>query len=444
MSESKSLRRVLSATDLAALAVGSVIGSGIFRVPGDIAEALMSPGPILAAWVLVGLATLLAALTFAELANLFPEQGGEFVYLKEGYGPFVAFLAGWSALLLGFPAGSAGVSMISSDYLILALGLDPGSKTLVAGILLAVVAAITLLPTDRSFLFNKAMTVFKVAGIGALALLALLAGEADVSRLAAPVQWDRIEPAALGSAMVLIFWAYAGWRNLVVAAGESRRDGQALTSGLVLAIGVITGVYVLTNIGYLVVLPMDVLAGHPRPVEPMAVAALGPVGGTLFAWLVVLSTVSGMVAGFLAGSRYFFAMARAGLFFQFVGKVRGEGGAPWGGVMVQFTMATVLVATGSFRTVAGYFVAVGLAFMALTLASVFVFRRRMPDAERPYRVPLYPFVPLVAIGVMVTVLVSEVVRSPTMGWVIVGMLWVGGPVYWLWRRWVQGDDTAAV
>jgi len=280
-----------------------------------------------------------------------------------------------------------------------------------------------------------------VAGIGALALLALIAGEADMSRLTAPVQWERLDLASLGSAMVLIFWAYAGWRNLVVAAGESRRDGQTLTSGLVLAIGVITGVYMLTNIGYLVVLPMDVLAGHARPVEPMAVAALGSVGGSLFAWLVVLSTLSGMVAGFLAGSRYFFAMARAGLFFDFAGKVRGEGGAPWGGVLVQLTMAMVLVATGSFRTVAGYFVAVGLAFMAVTLASVFIFRRRLPDAERPYRVPLYPFVPLLAISVMVSVLASEVVRNPTMGWVIVSMLLVGGPAYTLWREWEALEGT---
>lgn len=438
MSESKPLRRVLTATDLAALAVGSVIGSGIFRVPGDVAMALMSPGPILVAWLLVGLATLLAALTFAELAHLFPEQGGEFVYLHKGYGPFVAFLAGWSALLLGFPAGSAGVSMISGDYLLLAVGLDPVWKTPVVMSLLALVAGITLLPTDRSFLFNKAMTVFKVAGIGVLALLALMAGEADMTRLAEPARWDLLTPAAMGSAMVLIFWAYAGWRNLVIAAGESQREGLTLTRGLVLAIGVITGVYLLTNIGYLAVIPMDVLAGHERPAEPMAIAALGPMGGRLLAWLVVVSTVSGMVAGFLAGSRYFFAMARAGLFFAFVGKIRGEGGAPWGGVLVQLAMAMVLVATGSFRTVAGYFVAVGLGFMALTLASVFIFRRRLPDAERPYRVPLYPFVPLLAIFVMVSVLASEIVAKPTTGWVIVAMLLVGGPVYYVWNTYLRG------
>ena len=194
----------------------------------------------------------------------------------------------------------------------------------------------------------------------------------------------------------------------------------------------------MTNIGYLAVIPMDVLAGHERPAEPLAVAALGPMGGRLLAWLVVVSTVSGMVAGFLAGSRYFFAMARAGLFFAFVGKVRGEGGAPWGGVLVQLGMAMVLVATGSFRTVAGYFVAVGLGFIALTLASVFIFRRRFPDAERPYRVPLYPFVPLLAILVMVSVMASEVVAKPTTGWVIVGMLIVGGPVYYVWDRFLRG------
>jgi APA family basic amino acid/polyamine antiporter len=418
---------------LAALAIGSVIGSGIFAVPGMVAENIGSPLWILSAWAIVGLVALCSALTFAELANQFPQQGGAFIYLRETYGRVPAFLSGWSAFWVGFPAGSAGISMVGARYLTRVLELDASATTPIACAMLLVICGLALLSTRRSFMLNNLFTLVKVVAIALLVALALLAPQVDFSR-AWSTSGPPLQGAMVGSAMVAIFWSYAGWQNLVIVAGESVTEALTLTRALIGAIVIVVAVYLFANVGYLAVLPMEQLAGNEQPAADLAEAALGGVGAKVLAALVVVSSLGALLGSFLAGPRFFYAMAQEGLFFSFAGRVSSEGAAPHGGVLVQLMVALVYVITGSFRDIAGYYVAASLLFISLTLSCVFVLRRRHPNRTLPYRVPVYPLVPLLGMSVSLWVLVTEVMRMPERAGIGLVILLAGLPVYALWGQ----------
>ena len=256
---SEGLRRVLGGFDAAALAIGIVVGTGIFIVPGSVAERLGSPGPILLAWLIGGAIALSGALTYAELAAMLPRQGGSFVYVLEAFGPFAAFFKGWGSFLVGYPASLAAISMVFASYLSTALEL-PGS----AGKPVAL-AAVTLayLLNLRGTLFSGRLqlllTTLKVSVLAVVAMLALTAGPSSWERLtvAAPEGWPGLS--AFAAAMVGIIWTYDGWMNLVVVSGEVGDPRRSLVRSLLMSVGVVTLLYLLVNVAYLVLLPIDIL-----------------------------------------------------------------------------------------------------------------------------------------------------------------------------------------
>ena len=436
---SPDLTRVLSRLDAAALAVGIVVGTGIFAVPGFVALELGAPGPILLAWILGGCIAFAGALSYAELASMFPDQGGGFVYVLRAFGPFAAFVKGWGSFLVGYPASCAGIATVFGIYLAGALSWPGGAKPL-AFAALASVWLLNLRGTRFSATLQTILTLAKVGALAALAILALALGSAHWERLASP--GAGFPPvAAFAAAMVGILWTYDGWQNLTVVSGEIRNPNRSLVSALVTAIAVVVGVYLLVNVSYLVLLPFDELAGSESAAALAADRVLGRTGGTLLALLVAASSFGALFGIALAGPRYYYAMASNGLFFRAAARVDPKTSAPRWGATALFVTSILYVATSSFEQIMGFYIAITLLYNVLSVAAIFRLRRTLPDAARPFRVPGYPWTPLLFIVGALWVTGNEIARSPARSAIGLVALGAAAPVYLWWKREARGGAS---
>jgi APA family basic amino acid/polyamine antiporter len=428
------LSRVLGGVDAWAIAVGIVVGTGIFAVPGFVAAELRAPGPILLAWVLGGAIALCGALSYAEIASQYPRQGGGFLFVLHAWGPFAAFFKGWGSFLVGYPASSAGIATILAIYLTRAMG---WSDELVKPVAIAAALAVWLLNlrgTRFSAGVQTTLTVAKVGAIGILALLAVAVGPASWSRLGAESAPSWPPVGAFAAALVGVLWTYDGWENLTVVGGEIGDPRRRIVRGLLLTIGVVCALYLLVNVGYLVLLPLDQLMGSESAASAAAEAVLGPTGGRVISLLVVGSAFGALFGIGITGPRYFWSMARHGLFFESAARLSPGTQAPRWGATALFVVTTIYVLTGTFEQLLGYYVAVSLLYNVLTVTSLFRLRAKFPERPRPFRVPLYPLVPAVFVAAALGVTASEIARSPVRSGVGILVLLSSLPAYRLWRR----------
>lgn len=452
-SEGGFLRR-LGLVDTTFLAIGAVVGSGIFLTPGDIASKLPSPGLFLAAWLLGGLITLCGALSFAELGAMYPQAGGQYVYLREAYGSPAAFLFGWAffgfimcgglaALAVAFAefVGSF-VPVLSTSHLLLRLDVLGLHYGLSAGQLVAA-ASILGLTVLNSFgirsgaLVQNILTIFRLGTVAALVGLGVLfgvkSGGANFHPLfpAGPGFLDILKPLGLG--LVAVFWTYDGWYSVNCTAEEIRDPGKTIPRGLALGVVTVTAIYVLVNLVYLLALPLDRMKGVVRVGELAASALFGAGGAALFSALVAVAIFGCLDANLLFGPRVFYAMARDGHFFRAMGRLGRRSRVPTGALWGQAAWSAVLCLSGTYQALYEYMVFALLLFFAATGLAVFVLRRRSPDAVRPYRTWGYPAVPVVFIGMSLAVFASIVASQPVKAVVGAGLLAAGAPVYFIWK-----------
>jgi APA family basic amino acid/polyamine antiporter len=433
--DADALPRVLSGVDAAALAVGIIVGTGIFAVPGFVARELAAPGPILVAWILGGGIALAGALTYAELASMFPRQGGSFLYVLHAFGPFAAFFKGWGSFLVGNPASSAAIASILGIYVADGMGWGERAVRPIAIAAATAVWALNLRGTRFSGSLATALTMTKVGAIGILAVLALAVGPGSWARLGTgwgAGAWPG--PAAFAAALVGVVWTYDGWPNLTVLGGEvtdaRRRMGQALIA----TIAVVTALYVLVNVGYLVLLPLEQLMATESVAASSARAVLGDNGARLLSFLVALSAFGSLFGISIAAPRFFYAMGKSGLFFEAAGQVDPRTAAPRWGTTALWALTVVYVATGRFEQIMGYYVAISLLYNMLAVAAVYRLRRTRPDEERAFRVPGYPVVPAVFLAAAAWITGTEIARNPLRNGVGVLILAASWPAYRWWRR----------
>jgi APA family basic amino acid/polyamine antiporter len=446
--------RKLGLVDTTFLVIGAVVGSGIFMTPGLIAAGLPSPGLLLIVWLAGGFITLCGALSFAELGAMFPQAGGQYVYLREAYGPAAAFLFGWAffgfimcgglaALAVAFAEflGSF-VPVLSTSHVLLrpeALGLP---ITISAGQVVAA-ASILFLTFLNSFgirsgaIVQNVLTVFRLVTVAALVGLGILFGvKAGGSNFHPLFPAGLGFPAVLGPiglALVAVFWTYDGWYSVNCTAEEIRDPARNIPRGLTLGVLAVTAVYVLVNFVYLLALPLDRLKGVVRVGELAASALFGAGGAALFSAVVMISIFGCLDANLLFGPRVFYAMARDGYFFQAMGRLGGRSRVPVGALWGQAAWSAVLCLSGKYQSLYEYMVFALLLFFAATGLAVFVLRRRAPDVPRPYRVWGFPVVPIVFIGMSLAVFASYVAREPLKSLWGAGLLAVGVPVYLVWK-----------
>jgi basic amino acid/polyamine antiporter, APA family len=415
-----------------ALTVGLIIGVGIFRVPGAVAVEAGSVGRIILVWIAGGVIALCGALSIAELGAMFPRAGGVYVFLREAYGPLVAFLSGWTALVV-LPSSAGATALVFAEYLGTFVPLTVRGTQVAAAAMILVVAAAAYRSTRGASVLQGIAALAKVLALGGVVALAFALGgerpptEAVAAAAGAPA-WSR-----LGVALIAVLYAYSGWQTVALMVGEVRDPGRTFPRALLTGVAIVLFVYLAVNAAYLHVLPLDALARSPLVAADVLQRTIGPAGITAVAALVLVSAFGSLTASLLAFPRVFYAMAEDGLFFPRLASVHPRHRTPHGAVAFLAAAAVTFVNVRSFEQLAEAMVVGGWPFLTLAVLAVPVLRRRRPELPRPYRTLGYPLVPLVFLTASVMLVASLMVEHPRSTLVSFGFTLLGIPVYLGWR-----------
>ena len=427
------LPRRLGVWSAAGAAVGLTIGSGIFRVPSTVAAETGSVGGSILVWVLGGVITLCGALTVAELAALYPRAGGTYVYLREAYGRLPAFLFGWSWFFIR-SAASAATALIFVSYLRTFVPLDDVQGRVVAVALILLVGLANYRSVRLGAAIQNISTVGKVIALLVLTVVIFALGEVQDGALASPPSLAPWSWGGFGVALIAVLFAYDGWMAATLIGGEIRDPERALPRALGGAAMVIVGVYLAINAAYLYALPLAAMAGSTAVAADSMTRVAGAGGAALVAALVMLSTFGGLNAGIMTGPRVFYAMAEDGMFFRGVAAVHPRYRTPHVATVVIVALTMLSASVRTFEQLAESFVLLLYPFLALTVAAVFVLRRRRPDLPRPYRTTGYPVVPAIFLIGAVAMMVNALIERPSATLLSAGIIVAGLPVYFIWRR----------
>ncbi len=415
------LSRDLGVSHAAAVVVGTIIGSGIFLVPAEMMQAVGSAKLVYLAWIVGGLLSFFGALTYAELGAMRPQAGGEYVYVRDGYGPLAGFLYAWTWFIVAKPASIATVV----TGLVRILGTFPAFSFFSAaaisapivitwGQLVAIAAAILIsflnyLGVKKAGEFQLVFTLLKVAII--LGIVAVcFSGAGDVpgrgwSNFAGSFIGAKGGVAGFMAALVAALWAYDGWNDLNMVAGEVKEPERNIPIALIAGVATVGVLYILVNAGVQYVLPANVIAASPRPASDAVALVMGRFGaGIVSAGMAVsmLVTLNGTV---MSGARVPFAVARDGYFFKALAEVHPRFHTPSVAIVVQAVLSILLLLVGAnFRQLFSLAIFAEWLFYMIAGSTVFVFRRREPDADRPYRMWGYPFVPAIFVLVAAALL----------------------------------------
>jgi basic amino acid/polyamine antiporter, APA family len=418
----------------AAILIGVTIGSGIFRVPAVAAAETGALGAMFLLWVVGGLVALFGALTIAELAAMYPRAGGIYVFLKEAYGPEVAFLFGWTRLLVIQPAVIGAIALICAAYVNAFVPLTPGQVRLLAASIIVVLAAANYRSMAWGAWVQNVSTVAKVVALLVLAAAIFLLGDPGGGAFAGEMRWSPATWSGFGMALLAVMWTYDGWIDATYVAEEVRDPGRTLPRALAGGVLAVIGVYLVVNAAYLLALSMDEMAASELVAADAAMAVFGPIGASLVAGLVILSTFGALNGVTMTGPRVFFAMARDGLFFRPVAAVHPAFGTPHVAIGLAAGLGILYVSVRTFEQLAEAFVLGIWPFYVLCVLAVFLLRRRRPGAPRPYRAWGYPLVPVLFLMASLAMLGNALVRQPLSTLLGFGIILSGVPVYRLWTR----------
>lgn len=440
MAAQAELKRQLGLSSAVALVISGVIGVGIFIYPAQMAKSLGSPMLLLTVWLVMGFAALCGALCYGELATRFPEAGGGYVYLRQAYGPRVAFLYGWMLLLVLDPGLTAALAVSLANYSSNITPMSPLTiKFLGIGTIL-VLAAVNIIGVRLGARLMMLFTLLKVGLLLFIVFWGFGSGLGDwgnfVPFAARRTGADEILPALIG-ASIAGFFSFAGWWDLTKLAGEVRSPARTLPRALLLGLLVVTVIYILTSAAFLYLVPLEKVPVDDTAAQTFAaqigLALFGQTGKQIFSAIVAGSLVGSLAAYIMAAPRVYYAMARDRLFIKQIAAIHPRFGTPARAIALQATLASILVAVGTFDAIIAYFFFVTVVFIALTVAAIFVLRRQSGKTTT-YRTPGYPLTPLfflLIIGVLLFLLASN---NPLQAFLGVGVVLLGVPVYHLLFR----------
>lgn len=467
-------KKSLNLFDSTALVIGSMIGSGIFIVSADVARTLGSPGWLLASWGIAGLLTIFAALSYGELAGMMPKAGGQYIYLREAYNPLTSFLYGWTLFTVIQTGTIAAVAMAFAKFSGVLFPwfseknnwLDLGFMKFNTVQLLAILLIIflTWLNTNgiktgkvvqNFFTYTKVLVlaVFIIAGL-------FFVQSSDIIHTNMSIFWDAAKfdngkmmslsgialLAALGTSMVGTLFSSDAWNNITFTAGEVINPKKNIPLSLFLGTLVVTLIYILTNVVYIMVLP---LRGSPEAIgvlekgiqfatnDRVGTAAmtgiLGSYAALAMALFVIFSTFGCNNGLILSGARVYYAMAKDGLFFKRTGELN-KNGVPSFGLIIQAIWASLLCLSGTYGDLLDYVVFAVLIFYILTIAGVFILRKKMPDIERPYKAFGYPVIPAIYIIVAFAICIDLLICKPNYTWPGIIIVLLGIPVFFIQQK----------
>lgn len=434
---SRELKRRLSLGDSIAIVVGMMIGGGIFLIPNLVARSLPSSSAILGVWLLAGFISLLGALACAELGAAFPATGGQYVFLREAYGPGAAFLCGWSLFTVARTAQVAWLAVVFSMYLGYFVPLGHFASKLLSLAVLAIFTYVNYRGVKLGAMVQNSFTIAKVLGVLTIIAAAfLMAGRAVHVEGSAVVAQSvpGISLSSFGVALIACLLAYDGWVQLSFVAGEIRNPKRNVLRALVLGTLTVAAIYLLANLAYMRVLSIPEIASSEHVGADATARVLGGAGGTVVSLLILISVLGTLNGCFLTSPRVYFAQAADGLFFRKFAEVHPVYGTPGFAILAQAVWSAVLLLSGSYESLIDYALFGIWVFYGLMIAGVMVLRRTRPDLHRPYRMFGYPVTPLIFLAITIWFLINMTITRPGASFAGLGLMLTGVPAYFLWRR----------
>lgn len=415
--------------------VGIMIGGGIFLVPNLVARSLPSMPLIIGVWVFAGAISLLGALACAELGAAFPATGGQYVFLREAYGPFAAFLCGWSFFTVSRSSQVAWLSVVFSLYVSYLVPMSSLASKLLSLTVLAVFTWGNYRGAKLGAILQKGFTLAKVVGALIIIFAALLLGGHSGHMAAGSVPRASIN--SFGVALIATLLAYDGWVQLSFVAGEIRDPQRNVVRALALGTTAVMAVYLLANFAYLRVLSIPEIAASQHVGADAAERVLGAAGGTVVSLIILLSIMGTLNGCCLTIPRVYFAQASDGLFFRRFARVHPQYGTPAFAILAQAVWSAVLVLSGSYETLMDYGLFGIWVFYALMIAAVIVLRRTRAHVPRPYRMWGYPVTPVLFLAITFWFLGNMLTTRPVPVLASLGLILTGVPAYLLWKRYEQ-------
>src|ERR1044071_7411995 len=425
------LPRKLGLLDATFIVIGIVIGSGIFLLPNLIARNLPSAPAILAVWVVAGVLSYFGALAYAEVGAMLPATGGQYVFLREAYGPGCAFLCGWVFVLAVVPGGIAFLAVGFSIYLDNFLHLSPAMRNLVSLALVGFLSAANYIGVKEGAWIQRLFTSAKIAGLLLLIGSAIFASPASPAVGAAP---QTLSYAGIGLVMTACLMAYNGWSYVSFVAGEVTQPQRNLPRALALGMTAVMALYVLSNVAYMRVLSLSEIAASDRVGAALVERTIGHAGAAVFSAIVLLSIVGAINGCILTGARIPFAQARDGFFLSHFGRVHPRFQTPAVAIVAQGIWAGVLILTGSYETLSAYTMLPAWLFYTLSVVGVWVLRCKQPELPRPYKMWGYPYTLWSFAIVSLWFMADALVNQPKTSLIAFGIAAAGIPFYLLWRK----------
>jgi APA family basic amino acid/polyamine antiporter len=429
------LAKELTLYGLIMVAIGSCIGSGIFVTPSQIAGLVPSAGLILGVWALGGLVTLTGALTFGELGSLFPKAGGIYVFLKEAYGGWLGFLYGWAYLLIITSGSIAVLSLAFAYYLSFFIPMGQNGKLITGIIVIIFVTTLNIFRAKFGEIFSNIFTGLKLLGIFIIIGVGIFFGSSHLSFNNFSIGFGtNSNLSGFGVALVGVLFSYGGWQHASFLAGETKNPSRNVPIAMITGALIVIVIYLLVNVSYMMLMPIGNIASSQK-VAAEAISTVLPFGGMLVAGIIAISTFGTIGIYTLSAPRIYYAMAADGLFFKKIADVHPKFQTPVNAIIAQSAWSIVLLLFwGTFEDLITYTVSVEWIFFTLAAAGIFIFRKKLKDADRPYKTFGYPITPLIFIGINTWFVTNIAIRKPLHMAIGIGFLILGVPFYLYFRK----------
>jgi len=431
-----SLERVLSLLDATMINVGGVIGSGIFMVPATVAFFTGSTSLFFLVWILGGIVSLFGALSVAELGAAMPRAGGQYVYLNEAYGPLWGYLYGWSAVAVINTASIAAVGVAFSEYLGFFFPISDASIKGIAVGIIVLLTIINIVDVKSGARFQNLFTLSKLGAIFGIILLGLVM-EGGTNQNLSPIFSDKpfiglIGP--LGLAMVSVLWTFDGWIFITYVAGEVKNPGRNIPLSLIFCMLIVVSVYLLLNYVLLFTLGFTGMNGSELVVSDAASVFLGNKGAAVVTIIILISLIGANNGFVLSSARINYAMARDKLFFNQAAQIHSRFKSPANALIIQCVWACLLTFTGTFNQLITYIIFTSWIFYGMSAGAVIILRKKKPDMDRPYKTPVYPWIPIIFIFFAIFLTINTIMEAPRDAAIGAGIILAGLPLYYYWKK----------
>ena len=436
MSDQPKLKRVLSLLDATMINVGGIIGSGIFMVPATVAMFTGSSSLFFMVWIAGGIVSLFGALSVAELGAAMPRAGGQYVYLSEAYGPVWGYLYGWSAVAVINTASIAAVGVAFSEYLRFFFPITDVSIKGIAVVTIVLLTIINILDVKSGARFQNVFTISKLGAIFGIIILGLVM-EGGSNQNLSPFFSDQsftelVGP--LGLAMVSVLWTFDGWIFITYVAGEVKNPGRNIPLSLIFCMLIVVSIYLLLNYVLIYTLGFTGMNGSDLVVSDAASVFLGNKGAAIVTLIILISLIGANNGFVLTSARINYAMAKDKLFFHQASQIHSKFKSPANALIIQCVWACLLTFTGTFNQLITYIIFASWIFYGMSAGAVIILRNKKPDMERPYKTPVYPWIPIIFILFAIFLTINTIMEAPRDAAIGAGIILAGLPMYYYWKK----------